>query len=485
MQNQEIINLLHYWLKHPEIFVEQVFNVMTYDKWLHNGALPDVPHQEFWQTQGLRDLATDPRLAFKSGKGVGKTTFLSWVVLWGLGVHVEVKLPCTATSGHQLNDVLWPECKKWIDRVQPQYKSLLRYVWKSEYIQIEGYEQARFAVARTSRKEQPEALQGFHAKKLIFIVDEASGVDDAVFEKAEGGMSTHGAQVILTGNPTRTTGYFYDAFNKDSRRWKCRTVSCTDVSIVSKDYCEYMAKKWGVESNEYRIGVLGEFPLGSHDTIIPMHLIQQAVNRPLPKSFHPEVWGVDVSRFGNDRTAIAFKRGRIMPKPVQWWQGLDLMQTAGRIAEMYFTTPVEQRPVEVCVDTIGVGAGVYDRLRELELPVLGVNVAERKSIRPGYTMLRDDLWFQAREWFEDADCCMVDDPDLIEELAAIEYEFDSYGRRKVKNKHTLGWSPDLADAFVMTFASYKGKYTINAPLASNKKPMYAQSDATYMEEYYQ
>jgi hypothetical protein len=215
-----------------------------------------------------------------------------------------------------------------------------------------------------------------------------------------------------------------------------------------------MAKRWGEDSNVYKVRVLGEFPASEDDVVIPMDMIESAVGREvalIPNS--PQIWGVDVARFGSDHSALAKRFGNHVPEKVVTWRGLDTMALTGRIYNIWQDSPA--KPDAIHVDTIGIGAGVYDRLRELGLPVYGVNVAESASYKDRYMRLRDELWFMAREWFETASVKMVDDPDLIGELALPKFEITSAGKRKVESKDEMKkrvpHSPDRADALCLTF----------------------------------
>ena len=90
---------------------------------------------------------------------------------------------------------------------------------------------------------------------------------------------------------------------------------------------------------------------------------------------------MDVARFGDDRTALAKRQKNKLLEPVKSWNSMDLMATAGKIKAEYDATPYDARPSEILVDIIGLGAGVYDRCRELGLPVRGVNVGEAAASR--------------------------------------------------------------------------------------------------------
>lgn len=493
-ENTEFITgRFNLWYNDFSIMVEDVFGVVTYDNWVNaHKSNPQVPHQEKWQSDFLSEIHEAPRDAIKSGKGVGKTALVAWVILCYLGTRKDTKLLVTAPTASQLKDVLWAECNKWIRKMNDIYLPLFEYVWTSERITLKGREDEGFATARTARKEQPEAFQGFHEDNMVLIGDEAAGIDNAIYEAGEGTMSTEGAKTILVGNPNRTNGYFYECFNRDSVRWRVRTIACTESSRVTQDYIDGMKHKWGEESNEYRIGVLGEFPLGNAQGVIPRNIIDEASRRPsLPSNPYPLVWGLDVARFGSDRTALCERRGAELPATPQWWQGKDLMQTANLISDKYFALPQHERPVEICIDVIGVGGGVVDRLRELKLPVKAVNVAHART-RPGYRRLRDELWFRAREWFEDP-AAKIPDPvkdkgivDLMDELSAVEYDIDGSGNKFLTDKAALGYSPDLADSFILTFGGSVTRYTSEADHArvANKPSLqYAQSNARYMRKY--
>jgi hypothetical protein len=154
-----------------------------------------------------------------------------------------------------------------------------------------------FAVARTARREQPEALQGFHSTNMLFVIDEASGVDDLVFEVGQGAMSTPGAKTVMTGNPTRTSGYFYDAFHRMAPGWRTMRVGCSESSQVAPAFTSEMAQRYGVGSNVYRVRVEGEFPLADEDSVVPASLVAAAMERAVePAPTTPVIWGLDVAR---------------------------------------------------------------------------------------------------------------------------------------------------------------------------------------------
>jgi len=422
----------------PTLFVEEVLN-----------ATPQA-----WQAKALKAIATHDRVAIKSGHGVGKTAFESWVVLWWLMTHYPCKVAVTANSAHQLSDVLWTEIDRWARNMPPAFKELLEF--KADKIALKGAPDS-FAVARTSRRENPESLAGFHSPHMLFVVEEASGVPNVIFETASGALSTPGAKIIMCGNPTRSDGYFYDAFHSDRDKWHCITVSCEEGEYVDPKFIAEMAAKYGGDSNVYRVRVLGEFPTQSDDVLLPLHLVEDAVKRDVEAGpTTPVVWGLDVARFGGDRSALCKRQGNVMIEPIKTWQNKDLMELAGIILSEYDVVPYSQRPQAIYIDAIGLGAGLADRLRELDMPAVAVSVSETASLKDRFNRLRDELFWAAREWFEARDVKIPQDDTLIAEITGVRYKYLSTGKLKVESKDEMKRrgqrSPDVADAFVLTFA---------------------------------
>jgi hypothetical protein len=315
-------------------------------------------------------------------------------------------------------------------------------------------------IARTASRDVPEALQGFHAPdgKLLFLLEEASGIDDIVFQVAAGALASRGSKVLMVANPTRNSGYFYNAFHANRARWKTMVVPWAVRPWSTPTYAEQVAAEYGEQSNVYRVRVLGEFPTTMDDALIPLEWIEQAVGRDVAQQGRMVVWGVDVGR-GGDPSALIKRHGNRVLEPVKLWRDRDVMTTAGRVVREYEDTPKERRPSSICVDIIGVGAGVYDRLRELKLPVTGVNVGETQSLKDAsrFVRLRDELNYAVREWFGERNCSIPNDPVLISELSAPSYKLTSSGKISVETKDEMKArglkSPNAADALALTFAA--------------------------------
>ena len=432
------------WRREPAIFVEQALKVKP----------------EAWQIEALNNVRDHNRLAIRSGHGVGKTAFLAWVIIWWLLTRHPARIACTANTAAQLSDILWGELDKWVRTLPEGFRQLLEL--KSDYLVLLEDPKQSFAVARTARRETPEAFQGMHSPNMIFIVDEASGVEDIIFEVGSGSMSSPGAKTILTGNPTRTNGYFYNAFHSMASFWKTMVVPCSVSTQVSQAYIEERKEEYGEDSNAFRVRVLGEFPIEGDNVVIPLHLVESAIVRDVKQVESEEVWGLDVARFGDDRTALAKRKGNTLIEKVKWWKNKDLMQTCGMVVAEY--NDAKPKPSIIFVDVIGIGAGVADRLSEQGLPVAGVNVSESPAFGEKFMRMRDELWWNARDWFRALDVKIPDDGSLLSELTLPTYNFTSAGKLKVESKDeikkrtsktasSLGKSPDLADAFCLTFGN--------------------------------
>ncbi len=427
----------------PLIFVEKILGVDTLEP---------------WQREALEGVRDNGRIAVKSGHGVGKTAFISWCVLWWLCTRKPCKILVTANSEAQLRDVTWSEIHMWA-RQLPQ-GLFDRYEWGLERIQLKGAPSDCFASRRTASIDRPESLQGFHSEHTLVIVEEASGVPDPLYIPMLGALSTEGSKFLLVGNPTRGNGYFYDAFNDLAESFFRMTINSEDVPRA-QGHIQDIINKWGKGGNDYRVRVLGLFPSTDDETVIPRALCEAAQTRDVePTETFRVVWGLDVARFGSDCSALAKRMGNVLLDPPMVWRNKSTMEVTGAVVAEFERVKKQEpyfEPSEILVDSIGVGAGVVDRLAEKGLPVRGINVGELPAQKDIYVRLRDELWFRAREWLEKLDCRMPDDDLLVSQLTSPTYTYLSNGKLLVETKaamkkRTGGKSPDLADAFCLTFA---------------------------------
>ena len=213
-----------------------------------------------WQAEGFKKVQRSKRVSIKSGQGVGKTAWSAIVFLWFLTCFANARVVATAPTRQQLNDVLWAELEKWRQK-SPLLVHILK--WTKTYIYFVGREKRWFGVARASSK--PENMQGFHEDNMLFIIDEASGVDEAVLEAIRGTLTGSNNKLIFVGNPTQTSGMFYDSHNSERASWDTMTVDAEKSKRTDKENIAALKKKYGADSNVVRVRVHGLFPLAEDD----------------------------------------------------------------------------------------------------------------------------------------------------------------------------------------------------------------------------
>lgn len=408
-----------------------------------------------WQLEALRALGRGhTRISIRSGHGVGKSCFVAWAVVWFMNTRVPFKSVLTAPTAPQLFDVLVPEVMKWWKVLPPTWQSLWDVT--SDHFKLKADPES-FVTARTSRPETPESLQGVHSANVLLVCDEASGIAESVFESAAGSMSSAGAITILIGNPTRSSGFFWRTHQTERDRWFTMKVSGLDSPRVTNTFIDEHAERYGLNSSAYRIRVLGEFPEADTDTFIGAELVDQAMLRDVALDLtKPEIWGLDCARYGDDSSVLVKRRGYVVTEQPRMWRQFSTMELAGAI-KLEYDLMVNNRPQLICIDAIGIGAGVADRLMEQGVPVLAVNVGEAPSTTGRYVRLRDELWGKGREWLESRVCRLPKHDRLRDDLVAPKYSFMSDGRIQIEPKQQMRArglpSSDFADAFLLTLAS--------------------------------
>lgn len=464
------------------------------------------------QIKMLRAVAPEgAKVTVRAGHGVGKTTALAIIVMWHLECFNFCKVPCTAPTASQLRLVLWSEINKIIrrsdeqadrDNLPPGLRLSAMFKVNQDQIMVPGTEW--YAVARTARREQPDALQGFHASDVIitendkaiqrsstggailFVIEEASGVPDEIFTVAEGALTSKGARLIMVGNPTKNTGFFADSHLKAGHisTYTRLHFGVSESPLAEEGYRAGLVRRYGEGSNVVRVRADGEFPKQDDDVLISVESTEAALNRdPIPPDYTvPCILGVDVARFGNDRTVYIVRQGRAI-RHIEVHAKEDTMVTAGRALDI-----AKRYKAAIHVDVIGVGAGVVDRLNEQQadhgLTIVAVNVADAATIKTNSldkrsNALPDDkfgkremfprsmkeyLWLAMKEWFDYEEPILVDDGvdwgdyanDLAAECATVRYTFDSSGKIVVESKDSMKDrgldSPDLAEALACTFS---------------------------------
>lgn len=420
--------------------------------------------QPTWQQAQLFEAIKSGKLnvAIKSGHGTGKSSALASLLLWFLSTRENALIPCTAPSAHQMHDVLWAEVARYHAKMREPWKSQIE--WTRDKIRHKTSPEFRYAVARTSRAEKPEALAGFHSEQLLFLIDEASGVPDVIFQTAEGALSTPGAMVIMISNPTRRSGEFYRIFKEQDPDYVRLTFNSEQSPLVTDKYLARMAK-YGKDSSVYRIRVLGEFAEEKTNTLIPFEWVDDATNRWHECEKPTEgavIFGLDPAGPNGDETSLVVRCGTYVEK-VWAWTGYDEMQTVSLGRQIF--DQYGKRTKAICIDTIGIGGGIASRLKELGYPVVPIQGSWKSTDQKGvFKNIRAQYWWALRSAFQEGaiaipDTCTMNwheekDDELAAQLSTIEYKTE--GKIQIQSKPDYrkdhgGRSPDRADALMLTF----------------------------------
>lgn len=442
-----------YYASHPVEFVEDIV-----------GATPDEE-----QAKILRSLAANTMTTVRSGHGVGKSTVEAWSVIWFMTTRPFPKIPCTAPTQHQLFDILWAEVSKWLRHSKALSKEL---VWTKEKVYMRGYPEEWFAVARTASK--PDALQGFHAEHVLYIIDEASGVDDTIFEPVLGALSTPGARLLMCGNPTQLSGFFYDSHHKNRASYSTFHIDGRKSSRVSQDFINTIIRMYGEDSDVFRVRVAGDFPLQEDDIFIPLPLVERSIMTEYMPSILPSTIhiGCDVARFGDDKTVIGYK----VDEKASFYKkrhGQDTMKTADDIVQLgqelvskYHPTD----PIPVKIDDGGVGGGVVDRLRQIKrndperfwwLEVYPVKFGQKirhKYYDDSTTYMMSVVKHLLAPYDEHGQqkpvqLILPDDDDLVAQLSGRKYYITEQSKIRIESKDAVKKrgqpSPDEADCILL------------------------------------
>lgn len=462
MPNPIDVEIYKKWQKSPRAFVRDMWKLSVERD---NTKFVKGKHIT-WQQDDILQAVEDAllnkkprRIAVKSGHGIGKSTTLAWLILWFLFCYLDAQIPCTAPTENQMYDVLWKELAKWLKLMPERIQGL--YEWSNTYIRIKERPNTWFARAKTARKEAPEALAGVHGDFVMFVIDEASGVPEEIFNTAEGALTNKDILVIMISNPTRLIGYFYEAFHKDGKNWQQLSFNSTESPVVDAEFVARISEKHGENSDEFKIRVLGDFP--SEEGIDEKGFVNlftaDEIKFTQEKGFIQTRMGIDPSGEGQDETAWAvrdeFKGGIV---------GTERTSNPKSIAEKTLTLMEKygSQAKNVSVDNFGVGANVGQEiaLTPFAYKVNGLNVGE-KSKDELYLNIRAEAYYAIKAWFRKGGS-LIDDTfghQLREELLQVKFKRNLQGKIQIMSKDEMRKqgipSPNKADAFMLTFTNIK------------------------------
>lgn len=432
------------WTRDPIAFVKENFN-----------ATP-----ERWQADVLRDFVTHQRVAMIACKGPGKTCVEAWCAWLFAATRADSKIACTSISADNLRDNLWTELAFWQKR-SPLLKGA--FTWGKERIVCNDRPETWWMAARSwsasaDTSKQADTLAGLHARSILFILDEAGGIPNAVMASASAALATGGdSHILMGGNPTHLEGPLYLATTTEKNLWRNHHITgdpdAPNRSLrVSVQWARDEIARNGRNNPWVLVNVFGQFPPSSLNVLLGPEDVRLALGRPLKDfeyNFMPKVLGVDVARFGDDRTVILPRQGRATWDPVVM-RGARTNEIAARIATICAADHIDGILID---DTGGWAAGVIDALLLSGIPTIPIN-SSGSPIDSRYFNKRAEMHFLGAEWVKTGGSLVPCD-DWQRELTAPTYTFHN-GRFQVESKADikarLGFSPDVADALLLSLA---------------------------------
>lgn len=436
------------------------------DRWVKwavswgEGELKDCDGPDEWQNKVLCEIrdyclalkrGENPgplQIAVASGHGVGKSVLVALIIDWFLSCRANPQVVVTANTETQLTTKTWRTVARWLSNlINADW-----FNWTATKLALKEQPESSYASAVPWSENNPDAFAGTHDKNVLVIFDEASKIHDIIWEKVDGAMSTRGAMWLCFGNPTRSTGRFYDCFHKYKKFWRTFQIDARTSKFADPKYIERYLEQFGEDSDRTRYQIYGQFPRASSRQLIPTEAVQKAMEHEMdPEAWQylPRVLGCDIARFGDCNTVLIERQGRKVYPP-EVLPKMDLMATADAIASKIRTGHY----MTVFVDGSGLGAGVVDRLRQLGFQVVDVN-GGNASLNPRYLNKRAEMWSEMAEFIIGL-CELPKDQRLKDELTCVEYGHTDKGRLRLDRKEdildTHGFSPDRADALALTFA---------------------------------
>jgi len=438
----------------PEAFVLFVF------PWgQKNTPLEHFKSPRAWQRRALRritqfikdnkgkqnndELIDALRRAVSSGRGVGKSALVSWLILWMLTTRIGSSVIVSANSENQLRKVTWGELTKWVTM------ALNAHWWEPTATSLQPANWLTDLVERALRK----GTHYWGAEGMMVIFDEASGIPDSIWSVAAGFFTENilDRYWFAFSNGRRNTGYVYEAVDGSKREfWESEKIDARTVEGTDKSIYQQILDEYGEDSDEARVEVYGDFPKSGQDQFIAPHSVDDAMKRPQYKDMTaPVIIGVDPARGGMDSTVIAVRRGRDIVA-IKRFKGEDTMSVVGHVIDAI----EEYRPALTVIDEGGLGYGILDRLNEQKYKVRGVNFGWKAKNPVMWGNKRAEIWGAMRDWIKTAS--LPQDRLLKSDLIGPMKKPNSAGTIFLEGKKEMKArgvaSPDAADAIAVTFA---------------------------------
>ena len=415
-----------------------------------------------------KSMISPMRMSRATGHGVGKSALAAMITWWAVSTMVDTKGVVTANTETQLKTKTWPEIAKW------HRMFIARDLFEVTATAIFPRDQEHSRTWRIDivpwSKHNTEAFAGLHnmRRRIFILFDEASAIDDVIHEVTEGALTDAHTQIIWIqfGNPTKNTGRFRQTApdGKFGHRWDFRALDSRTVRRTNKEQIAEWVADYGEDSDFVRVRVKGTFPRADAVSFISYDSVREAMARELPEFNESDiVLGVDVARFGDDKSVIYARRGRdARTHPPRIFQGLDTVALSYKVRDAI----TELHPTVVFVDGTGIGGGVVDQLNAMRL---GCHIYEVQfGAAPDglsdvqYYNKRAEIWGEMREWMK-IGCLPAGyrgiDHEVTDEFSNATYgfgKFRSFESIQLESKADMKKrglpSPDVADALACTFA---------------------------------
>ena len=423
-------------------------------------ALPNAGTPYPKQLEMLNLVAAERRVSVVGCNGAGKDWVAARVILWWLETRPAAKVVVISPTQRQIEHILWPELATAIANADVPLSGKLT---QSRYTIAPD----RFAIAFSTNK--PDRIQGFHSPELLLIVDEAHGVEQPYMDAA---MRLNPTKTLMIGNALPKPGEFFDSHHSKQAAYKRLKIAAADTPniqegaervpglITPEDVVE-KTEIWGEDHPLFRSAVYAEFPDAEDNSLVGRKAVEDAMDESAPSGEgapsesederEPVYIGVDVARFGADKSVLIARRGQRVISAKVLDRDADTMRVAGEAALMAADLDAQA----IFVDENGVGGGVCDRLKEIGAPVYGVQFGRRAPHPTRFANLRSEIFWELRRLMNARLIALPSDEILQAELLSLRYDVTSSGQVKLESKRAIRKkgmpSPDRADALALAF----------------------------------
>lgn len=460
--------------KHDELI--EALGALTHDPlafvyfaypWGEPGTpLEDMEGPDEWQIQILKDigeqlkkgkdLQTAIQEAVASGHGIGKSALISWLIHFAISTHENTRGVVTANTEGQLRTKTWPELSKWHNMFIA--KDLFTYTATAIFSSDKDYEKTWRIDAIPWSKNSPESFAGLHnqGNRILVLFDEASAIDDVIWEVTEGALTDANTEIIWCafGNPTRNSGRFRECFRKYRKFWNTYQIDSRTVKISNKAKIEEWLEAYGEDSDFFKVRVRGVFPSASDLQFISTEIADKAqkqVYKPGQFEHLPVIIGVDPAWTGSDSLEIVMRQGYYM-KPLA---SIPKNDDDWRMAQLIAQFEDEYKADAVFID-MGYGTGIYSIGKQLGRKWRLIEFGG-KSNDPVYLNMRAYMWGQMKEWLREGGSIPPNDQALYDDIVGPEAIIDKNGHIQLESKKDMKDrglpSPNKGDALALTFAA--------------------------------